>query len=106
MPKKPSALRTVTPLGNRLIVTPPPEFTETKDLQKVGAIFIPETGAAGKTGIEAYYFAKVLAAGPDCKSVKKGNTVIAPRHLVWKATIDGKVIAYYVRENECDAVMK
>lgn len=101
--KSPSIL----PLGNRILITPPPEKTEgAKDLQKVGEIFIPDSGVSGKIPIEAYFIATALAVGPDCATVKRGDRIIVPRQMLWQTTIDGKVLAVFVRETEVNAVVR
>jgi hypothetical protein len=97
----------VLPLGNRLLISPPPELAgDKKDLVKVQGIFLPEVGATGKVMPSAYWLAEVIAAGPECKSVKAGDKVTAVRNLAWEVKIDGVVLGCFIRENECHAAVR
>lgn len=104
MPTKTTS--TIVPVGNRLCITQRPEGAKpSKDLQVVGGIVIPESGATGKV-MAPYYLATVLAAGPECKQVKKGDQIIAARGLDWEVKIDGKLIATMIRENEVCGILR
>lgn len=94
------------PLADRVIVTAPPEKEEGADPnqeQRVGGIIVPTNSATGRV-LAPYYIATVLAAGPDCKVVKKGNTVVASRPDLFHVSA-GDVDVYMIRETQITAVL-
>lgn len=114
MTPKPSKPRKVAPLGNRVIL----EYADTKPGETVrDGIIIPDSATdarglkpAGTGG--AYYVARVVAAGPDCKRVKVGNLVVADDRP-FKVQVRGASIAdpdvvnvWMTREEHISAILE
>ncbi len=94
----------VIPLADRVIVSKPPEKANVNHEQKVGSIIIPSVAQHGGI-IEPYYLAEVLATGPDCKRVEKGDSVIVSRPDIFHVEAGGTE-SYMVREPNIVGIVK
>lgn len=97
MPGK--VIATVTPKGpvlnlqpvqDRIAVTNPDEDDD-GEIGKIGAIHLPGSATLGQ--FNPYAEVRVLAIGPDVKTVKEGDSVIVVRPQVQKVSFSGNL--YY-----------
>ncbi len=72
------------PTGNRVLFEAPPKLTSSDGDTKVGDIVIPAEAAERmmQASVNPYVEVKVVAVGPDCKLVVKGDLVVINRHHV------------------------
>ena len=69
---------TIQPLHDRVLVSVPPSSDEKRKETVVNGIIIPES-ASDQTHRQLnppHIIAKVIAVGPECKAVKKGDRVV------------------------------
>jgi co-chaperonin GroES (HSP10) len=95
---------TLQPLGDRILIAarPKPETTE----KKIGDIIIPANVSAGQTfGVREYYQTRVLAVGPECKAVKKGETIIVREGEPWLVKV-GESEHWMTQEKQVVAVVR
>lgn len=109
--KKGPVIATVTPRGpvlnlamvqDRIAVTNPDE-DEDGELGKVGAIHLPGTSTLSQ--FNPYAEVRVLAVGPDVKTVKEGDRVIVVRPQVQKVSLNGNLY-YWTSETAVMGVIK
>lgn len=105
MPKKKSLLKKLpSPLLDRVIVTDRP--LPPKGEQMAGGIVIPEnTSASSKAQVlNPHFEAIVLAAGPDCTTVKLGDRVVVTGANCYPVKVGEKTYTF-TRQNEIVAVL-
>lgn len=83
----------IEPLENRLVI----EADTTESTSKRG-VLIPETAK------EKPQSGTVLAAGPECKKVKKGDHVLFGKYSGVQLTVDEKDVMI-IKENDCLAIL-
>lgn len=105
-PKKSKSL-TVIPLGNRILISRPPEKENPNKERKVGGIIIPQVGQTGKV-MDPYFTATALAVGADCKRVKKGDIIIVARPDIFHVETEEphRTESYMTREESIHAVIR
>ncbi len=89
----------VSPLGDRIIVSPPDQSKKDKGERMIGDLVMPE--GAKLSGISRWeevrgmhHVTTALAVGPDCKHVKIGDTiVVSDRGLFYVNTGDVRFCA-------------
>lgn len=78
----------ITPLFARVVVKP-----KTKEEVTASGIVLPDTASKEKP-MEG----QVVSAGPDCKAVKVGDTVVFKKYSPTEITIDKE--EYYILDEE------
>lgn len=102
--KKPSSNPCIEPLGDRVVVSAPPEKSSDNKEQTVGGIVIPEVAQTGRV-IRPYYVASVIAKGPDCKRVKVFDKVIVARQDLFHVEV-AATESYMIREQNIVALVR
>lgn len=80
--------KTITPLFARVVVQP-----KTAEEKTASGIFLPETVSKDKP-MEG----KIIAVGPDCKAVKKGDAVVFKKYSPTEIEIGG--VEYFLLDEE------
>lgn len=104
MLKKSSKKLAITPLCDRVVITPRPEAP--KGDRHVGGIIIPESGEK-KLDPNPFYVGEVLAIGDECKRVKVGDRIIVDGPHSFRVWVDEDAIeCRMIREQNIVAVLK
>ncbi|QQS59040.1 co-chaperone GroES [Candidatus Peregrinibacteria bacterium] len=80
--------KNITPLFARVVVQP-----KTKEETTASGIVLPDTVSKEKP-MEG----EIIAVGPDCKAVKKGDTVLFKKYSPTEIKIDGT--EYFILDEE------
>lgn len=92
-------------------IRPKPAYRPCRDIiqldwepkSSIGGIIIPEKAQQGMK--LSFYSIPVLAAGPDCKVVKAGDSVLLPSEAILRVQYDGQVV-YFCNEMKVLAVIE
>lgn len=104
MPKQSTKKLAVTPLCDRVLITPRPEAP--KGDRSVGGIIVPESGEK-KLDPNPFYIGEVLAIGDECKRVKVGDRIVVDGPHSFRVWVEGDgVECRMIREQHIVAVLR
>jgi len=96
------------PTGNRVLFEAPPKLTASDGDTKIGDLVIPPEAAERmmQAAVNPYVEVKVVAVGPECKLVQKGDLVVINRHHVSAMNFPNMKDVSIMAETELLAVLR